>query len=99
MWQTFWDPFSAAVHSNSSLTGLHKYNYLRAQVTEEAAKCIAGFPLTNDNYDYSITLLREWFGQPQKILNAHMQALLSLPNPSNNMTTLCSFHDSIENHI
>ena len=28
-----------------------------------------------------------------------MQALLSLPNPSNNMTSLHSFHDSVENHI
>ena len=28
-----------------------------------------------------------------------MQALLTLPNPSNNMTSLHSFHDTIENHI
>ena len=35
----------------------------------------------------------------QKIVNAHMQALLTLPNPSNNMTSLRSFHDSVENHI
>ena len=68
-------------------------------MTDEAAKCIAGFPLTNDNYEHSIALLRERFGQPQKIVNAHMQALLSLPNPSNNMTSLHSFHDSVENHI
>ena len=99
MWQTFWDSFSAAVHSNTSLTGVHKLNYLRALVTDEAAKCIAGFLLTNDNYEHSIALLRERFGQPQKIVNAHMQALLSLPNPSNNMISLCSFHDSVENHI
>ena len=99
MWQTFWDFFSAAVHSNSSLTGVHKFNYLRAQVTDEAAKSIAGFPLTNDNYEHSIALLKERFGQPQKIVNAHMQPLLFLPNPSNNMTSLRSFHDSVENHI
>jgi len=46
MWQTFWDSFSAAVHSNNSLTGVQKFNYLRAQVTDEAAKTIAVFPLT-----------------------------------------------------
>ena len=75
MWQTFWDSFSAAVHSNNSLTGVHKFNYLRAQVTDEAAKSIAGFPLTNDNYEHSIALLKERFGQMQKIVNAHMQVL------------------------
>ena len=42
-WQTFWDFFSAAIHTNNLLTGVHKFNYLRAQVTDEAAKCIAGF--------------------------------------------------------
>ena len=98
-WQSFWDSFSAAVHSNNSLTGVQKLNYLRAQVTDEAAKSIAGFPLTNSNYEHSIALLRERFGQTQRIVNAHMQALLTLPNPSNNMISLRSFHDTIENHI
>ena len=98
-WKTFWDSFSAAVHSNNSLTGVQKFNYLRAQVTGEAAQSIAGFPLTNINYEHSIALLRERFGQTQKIVNAHMQALLTLPNPTNNMTSLRSFHDSVENHI
>ena len=78
---------------------MQKVNYLRAQVTDEAAKSIAGFPLTNSNYEHSIALLRERFGQTQRIVNAHMQALLTLPNPSNNMISLRSFHDTIENHI
>ena len=63
MWQTFWDSFSAAVHSNNLLTGVYKFNYRRAQVTDEAAKSIAGFPLTNDNYEHLIALLKERFGQ------------------------------------
>ena len=80
-------------------TGVQKLNYLRAQVTDEAAKSIAGFRLTNINYEHLIALLRERFGQIQKIVNAHMQVLLALPNPSNNITSLHSFHDTIENHI
>ena len=28
-WQTFWDSFSAAVYSNNTLSGIHKFNYLR----------------------------------------------------------------------
>ena len=30
-WQTFWDSFNAAVHSNSHLSGVEKFNYLKAQ--------------------------------------------------------------------
>ena len=50
-WQTFWDSFNAAVHSNSNLSGVEKFNYLRAQTSGEAAKAISGFPLTNTNYE------------------------------------------------
>lgn len=58
-WQSFWDCFEAAVHSNPCLTGVQKLNYLRAQLLGEASKVVAGFPLTNANYEHSVTLLRE----------------------------------------
>ena len=98
-WQTFWDSFSAAVDSNHTLSGVQKFNYLRAQLQGDAARAIAGFPLTDANYTHSIDLLRERFGQSHKIVNAHMQALLDLPNPSSDMTELRRFYDSVENHI
>lgn len=49
-WLTFWDSFDVAVNSNPSLEGVQKFNYLRAELTGEAARVIAGFPLTNTNY-------------------------------------------------
>ena len=58
-WQTFWDSFSAAVDSNHTLSGVQKFNYLRAQLQGNAARAIAGFPLTDANYTHSIDLLRE----------------------------------------
>ena len=98
-WQTFWDSFDAAVHSNPILSKVQKFNYLRSQLQDDAAKTIAGFPLTSENYDHSLALLKERFGQSHKIVNAHMQSLLALPSPSNNLSSLCSFYDSVENHI
>ena len=58
-----------------------------------------GFPLTGDNYAHSVSLLKQRFGQPYKIVNAHMQALLTLPNPVNTLSSLQTFYDSIESHI
>ena len=60
---------------------------------------IAGFPLTDVNYQHSVTLLRERFGQPYKLVNAHMQALLGLPSAANTLPSLQLFHDTVENHI
>ena len=98
-WETFWDSFDAAVNSNTGLSNVQKFTYLRAQVHGEAARVIAGFPLTNSNYTHSIALLRERFGQTYKLVNAHMEALLNLGKPANTLSSLQVFHDSIEQHM
>ena len=99
MWQTFWDSFIAAVHTNPNLTGVQKFNYLKAQLKGDAIRVVSGFPLTDVNYQHSITLLRERFGQPYKVINAHMQALLNLCDVTNSLSSLQSFYDTVENHI
>ena len=73
LWQTFWDLFEAAVHGNPNLTGVEKFNYLRAQLESEAARIVGGFPLTNANYEQTISLLKTRFGKQQRIVNAHMR--------------------------
>ena len=98
-WETFWDSFDAAVNSSTGLSNVQKFTYLRAEVHGEAARVIAGFPLTNSNYTHSIPLLRERFGQTYKIVNAHTEVLLNLGKPANTLSSLQVFHDSIEQHM
>ena len=98
-WQTFWDSFDSAVHSNNVLTNVQKLNYLRAHLEGEAARTIAGFPLTSVNYQQSVDLLKGRFGDQQRIVNAHMHALMNLPLAKNNITSLRGFHDAIESHV
>lgn len=97
-WLTFWDSFDVAVNSNPNLEGVQKFNYLRAQLTGDASRAIAGFPLTNNNYAQAIDLLKTRFGEPQKIISTHMQALLKLPNPTSELTSLQQFYDTMETH-
>jgi hypothetical protein len=91
--------FNVAVNSNPNLEWVQKFNYPRAQLSGDAARAIAGFPLTNNNYKQAVDLLKTRFGEPQKIINNHMQALLNLPNPSNDLTNLQQFYDSMETHV
>ena len=98
-WQSFWDCFDSAVNSNPMLSDVQKLSYLRAQLEGDASRVIAGFPLTNASYGQSVALLKDRFGQPFKIVNAHLQALLHLPNPSNTLSSLQLFHDSVEGHV
>jgi len=60
---------------------------------------VAGFPLTHTSYNQSVALLKNRFGQPQKLMAAHMQALLHLPKPANTLRNLQLFHDSVEGHV
>ena len=98
-WQPFWDCFAAAIDTNPSLSGVQKLSYLRAQLRGEASRVITGLPLTNLNYNHSVTLLKERYGQSQKIISAHIQALLDLPKPSNKLASLRFFHDTMETHV
>ena len=49
------------------LSPIHKFNYLKAQLQGDAARAIAGLPLTEMNYAQSVTLLKQPFGQPEKL--------------------------------
>ena len=98
-WQSFWDSYQAAVHDDPSLIDNQKFNYLRAQLRGDALRSIAGFPLTNANYQRSIELLHERFGQSHRIINAHMEAMLNLPNPTTQLVSLQHFFDTLETHI
>ena len=47
----------------------------------------------------SVLLLKERFGQSYKEIEAHRQALIDLPGPNHTTSSVCQFHDAIENHI
>ena len=81
------------------LDGVQKLNYLGAQLQGDAARVIARLPLTGVNYNNAMSLLIERFGQPHKIINAHMQALLVIPNPVSFLSSLQLFYESIEGHV
>jgi len=51
------------------------------------------------NYNHSITLLKECFRQPYKQIDAHMQALSELRSPSATLTSQREFYGTIEGHI
>ncbi|XP_062606698.1 uncharacterized protein LOC134268455 [Saccostrea cucullata] len=94
-----WSGSHSGIHSNNTLTEVQKFNYLKSLVAEEASNTISGFALTHANYNRTIELLHERFGQKHKITQSYMQALLDLPTPKNNLTSLRHFHDQVETYV
>jgi len=98
-WQTFWDTFESAIHNNPSLADVQKFTNLRFLPNDTSARCIEGFPLTNNNNKAAIDLLKESFGQTHTIVSSHMQTLLDLPAPKHHISELENFVDQIETNV
>ena len=94
-WVTFWDSY---IHKNTELLDIDKFNYLKSLLTNCA---IRGLALTSVNYSEAIALLHKCFGNKQKIIDQHMEALLNLEavQSIHNVKALRRLYDVIETHI
>jgi len=81
-WQSLWDGLEAAVHDNPTISGVQKLNFLRSLLHGETLQVVARF--TSDNYDHSLTLLKDRYGSPHKLITTHMQ---TFSTPSNTLKT------------
>lgn len=76
--RTFWDTFESQVHSNPGLTKIDKFSYLVSLLEGTASRAIEGLPVTEENYDSVVDILKKRFGKPQKLISGHMEELLKL---------------------
>jgi len=74
--RTFWDTFESAVDSNPELTNVEKFSYLVSLLEGSALRAIEGLPVTEENYDSAVDILKKRFGKPQQLISAHMEELL-----------------------
>ena len=58
LWTTFWYSYKSAIHANTSLTDVDKFNYLRSLLRGTAREAVSGLTLTGANYDEAITVLK-----------------------------------------
>ena len=100
-WQSFWDTFESAVNRNTNISRIQKFTYLKSCVTGAGESAISGLPVTEDNYETAIDILRDRFGKPQLLISNHMEALLKLPIVSSVHETknLRDLYDKIEINI
>ena len=77
-WTAFWDSYESAIHLNSSLSDVDKFNYLKSLLERSAYDAIAGLTLSSANYREAIDILKRRFGNRQMIISRHMDILLNL---------------------
>ena len=100
-WTAFWESFESAVHNNSELSEVEKFNYLNSLLERSAREAVSGLALTTANYSKAIETLKRRFGCKQLIINKHMDALLQVEavTSSQNSRGLRKLLDGVNSHI
>ena len=99
-WSAFWDSYRSAVHENTSIAVVDKFNYLNSLLEGPAARTIQGLTLNEDNYGSAVKLLQDRFGRPQQIISAHMEELLKIsPCVGDKPSSLRYVYDKINVNI
>ena len=97
-WQQFWDVYERNIHGNPKLGNIDKFLYLCSLLHGKTAKVIEGFQITSTNYPEAITQLKERFGQPDLMVQGHVNDLLRLGSCGEQTRQLRQFYDEIQVH-
>ena len=81
------------------MSGIQKMNYLKGYLKGEAARAVSGLPLTDENYQKAVELLKDRFGRNQILINAYMETLIKINVPSSDVKRLRTFYDTCESYI
>ena len=100
-WSAFWDSFDSVINSNQLLTSIKRFSYLWVLLWASAAATINGLKLSSANYEAAGALLKERYGDPQQIINAHMDALVNLPIVENirDLKAMRHLYDEVEANL
>lgn len=79
-WPTFSGLFKTLIIKNGALDNIQKMQYLKTNVSGEAAKLISNIDVTADNFDIAWKLLIERFENKRAIRDTHLELLLKLPD-------------------
>ena len=88
--------FETEVHQNPSYSNATKFNFLNSCLKGKAKGSIAGLAPNNDNYPVAISILKDRYGQPNKVQAAYMRALYTIEKPTDSRASLRIFADRIE---
>ena len=98
-WYTFKETFDAIIGDKEDYTPVEKFQYLAAQLSGDAKRCIAGYAIVGANYVPAYDQLKERFGNVHLVISAHMKQITQLKRVSKNSGELRKLLDLIQSHV
>lgn len=88
------------IHSNTSLSEIEKFHYLRSSLKDKAAEVIKSIETTTANYHEAWAAVKERFDNKRWIVQKHIRAMFEAPSVSKeNHTALRELLDTILKHV
>lgn len=92
--------FNSVINENQSISDFHRFQYLKASITGDAANIIQSLELSEQNYRVAWNLLKQWYDNKRAIVQIHLRALFELPNLiRENAIELLKLSDGAAKHI
>lgn len=99
-WVSFKDIFTALIHTNSNLTSIQKFFYLRSSLSGDAANCIKNFETTAINYEHAWKTLTTRYQNEKLLIQCHVKDICELNAVKvNSSESLRLFSDTLRSHI
>ena len=99
-WQPYYQSIKVSVVDNSALAEVQKLEYLMRSLKGPAAEAVKGFAVVQENYQPVLEALKERFGHPRLILDAHIRSLIHLPRlNSDDALSMRKFYDQVVGHV
>ncbi|XP_046810004.1 uncharacterized protein LOC124420590 [Lucilia cuprina] len=78
-WRPFHDLFTSMIHSNSDLTAVEKFYYLKSSLSGEALQCISNLPVSSENFAPAWKILCTQYENTRMLINSHLDCIFELP--------------------
>lgn len=97
-WYQFWDQFSSNVDTRN-IQDVDKLLYLQSVLEGEAKQVIEGLNTTSANYQIAVNTLKERYGKPGAVIDAHYVALFRLETADQSVKGCRNVLNEIERHL
>lgn len=99
-WNSFFDIFCALIHSDTKLSDVQKFLYLKTSLKGEPLNLIEDLQVTNENYSSAFQIVKDRYSNKLSIINSHLKSLLELPQLTKlNNVALREFVTKIKKHV
>uniref|UniRef100_A0A0M3JAV2 Retrotrans_gag domain-containing protein n=1 Tax=Anisakis simplex TaxID=6269 RepID=A0A0M3JAV2_ANISI len=93
--QSFWDQFENLINQQTIPDSI-KFTHLLSLLEGEAKSALEGIPVTNENYQEAVTILKNRFGNMQTVRRILYSRIQNLTKCSHDLESIKQFADTLE---